>query len=133
MQFKNVVFIVILVAYTGYYVGVSKGFIKKDPHNENDDQDRSAIQRVVDAITPDSPEEKRLKKGEKLDVLYQHLKVAQINYDSYDKWRSDALANPPTWPAAREQLWAELQNDKRPELQAEVDKYRKLIAELEGK
>ena len=96
MQLKHVIFIIITVAYTGYYVGVSKGVIKKETRYGKEDEQRTAVQRVVDAITPDNPEEKRLKRGEKLEILYEHLKIAQMNYDSYDKWRSEALANPPS-------------------------------------
>lgn len=96
MQLKHIVLILIAVVYTGYYVGVSKGFIIKDVRSENETEQRTAMQKVVDVITPDSPEEKRQKNKDELDDLYFQLDLAKKNYHSYVEWRTDAINNPPT-------------------------------------
>jgi 5-bromo-4-chloroindolyl phosphate hydrolysis protein len=96
MQLKHIVLILIAVAYTGYYVGVSKGLINKEAQYGNEDEERTTVQKVVHAITPDSPEEKRLKNKDELDELYFQLDLAKNNYQSYVEWRTDAVNNPPT-------------------------------------
>jgi hypothetical protein len=94
MQLKHIVFILIAVAYTGYYVGVSKGIISKEVRNE--DKERTAVQKVVDAITPDSPAEKRIRNKDQLEFLRLQLKVARMNYESYVNWRTESINNPPS-------------------------------------
>lgn len=95
MQLKHIVLILIAVMYTGYYVGVSKGMIKKDVRYGKEDEPRTVKQSVIDAITPDSPEEKRLRNKDTLEDLHLQLNLAKKNYESYVEWRSDAIKNPP--------------------------------------
>ena len=95
MQLKHIIMILIAVVYTGYYIGISKGFINKEMRYGKEDEPRTAVQRVVDAVTPDNPEEKRLKNKDKLDELHFQLELARKNYQSYVDWRTDAINNPP--------------------------------------
>lgn len=133
MQLKHVVFMVIVVVYAGYYFGISKGFINKEMRYGKEDEPRTAVQRVVDAVTPDSPEEKCLKNKDKLEDLYFQLNLAKKNYESYDNWITDSIKYPPLCETGREQMRKELENDKRPEMKARIEEYEKKIAELEGK
>jgi len=95
MQLKHIVFILIALAYAGYYFGISKGFIDKEVRYGNEDEERTALQRFVDAITPDSPEENRLRTKGKIEETNFQLALAKKNYQSYVEWRTDAMNNPP--------------------------------------
>jgi hypothetical protein len=95
MQLKHFVLIFIVVAYSGYYVAVSKGYYKKETRYGNEDGTRSAVQMLIDVITPDNPEEKRLRGQDELDELYIQLDLAKKNYQSYVDWRTNAISNPP--------------------------------------
>ena len=95
MQLRHIILILITVVYAAYYVGVSKGMIKKDVRYGNEAESRTALQRIVDAVTPDSPEEKRLRNKDTLEDLYFQLNLAKKNYESYVEWRSEAINNPP--------------------------------------
>ncbi|HYA13157.1 MAG TPA: hypothetical protein VEF33_02340 [Syntrophales bacterium] len=94
MRLKNIVLMGIFVLYAGYYIGVSKGFIKK--HSGQEGRERSFIQQVIDVITPMSPEERRIELNERLDTLKMHLTVAEENLANYERWRSHAISNPPS-------------------------------------
>jgi hypothetical protein len=95
MHLKNIVFLVVLLVYAGYFFGVSKGYIKKHSHYGKEGVQIGFIQQVIDVITPDSPEERRMKVSERLEVLEMQLAVAESNLESYKNWRANAIARPP--------------------------------------
>lgn len=94
MSLKRIILVGILIIYAGYYAGVSKGFIRK--HIATDQEERSFIGQVIDFITPKNPEEQRTELNEQLDNWKLHLAVAKENLALYEKWRHDAITNPPT-------------------------------------
>jgi hypothetical protein len=96
MRLKNIILLVVLLVYAGYYFGVSKGYIKKHSQHVKEDVEMGFMQQVIDVITPDSPEERRMKVGEKLEVLQMQLAAAESNLESYKNWRANAIAKPAT-------------------------------------
>ncbi|HVO67348.1 MAG TPA: hypothetical protein VMT12_12780 [Syntrophales bacterium] len=94
MRLKNIVLIGIIMVYASYYLGVSKGFIKK--HSGQEGRERGSVQQVIDVITPMSPEERRTELNERLDLLKMQLAVAEDNLSNYESWRSNAISNPPS-------------------------------------
>jgi hypothetical protein len=96
MRLKNVVLLIIFLVYAGYYVGISKGYIKKHSIAGQEERERNFIQQVIGAITPLSPEEQRIELREKLEVLKMHFAMAESNLENYENWRVKAIANPPT-------------------------------------
>jgi hypothetical protein len=96
MRLKNIVLFMVLLIYAGYFFGVSKGYIKKHSHYGKEGVEMGFVQQVIDVITPDSPEERRMKVSERLGVLEMHLAVAESNLESYKNWRANAIAKPPT-------------------------------------
>ena len=94
MRLKNIVLVGILVLYAGYYAGVSNGFIKKNAVACAAGE--GFIQQIIDAVTPLSPEEKRMESNERLEFLKMQLAAATDNLASYEKWRANAAANPPS-------------------------------------
>ncbi|MEN6320366.1 MAG: hypothetical protein ABFD82_16640 [Syntrophaceae bacterium] len=96
MRLKNIVLIGTFVLYGAYYVGVSKGFIKKNTITSQGEREISYVQQVIDVVTPLSPEERRIELKERLSVLKMQLSAAEANLASYEKWRANALSNPPS-------------------------------------
>ena len=91
MRVKSLL-IVILILYAGYYICVSKGFIKKPSAIGQG----GFVARAIDAVTPMSPEERRGEANERLDFLKMQLAVAVDNLENYEKWRANAISNPPS-------------------------------------
>jgi hypothetical protein len=96
MHLKNIVLVGFFILYAGYYVGVSKGFIKKHSLIGQEKRERSFSQQVIDVVTPLSPEERRTELKERLEVLNMQLAAAEDNLANYAKWRANALSNPPS-------------------------------------
>lgn len=133
MSIKKIIYTLIVLVYAGYYVGISKGFIKKDVRYGRGDIELTAFQRAVDVITPDSPQEKAIKNEEEIGILKQQLEFAEKDYEAYDRSLSDAVRNPPTCELGRKQVRDELANDKRPQKKAQIAKLSEKIAALERK
>ena len=96
MRLKNIVLVGIIVVYAVYYAGVSKGFIKKHAAIGQEERERSFVQQVIDVVTPMSPEERRIELNERLDLLNMQLAVAEENLANYERWRTNAISNPPS-------------------------------------